>query len=63
MKQNLLIAILSLPSVCLVVPALAQQRGEAAYNAKCAICHGADGTGNTPIGKNMKLRSLNLLRM
>jgi mono/diheme cytochrome c family protein len=28
------------------------------YKAKCAMCHGADGIGNTPVGKNMKLRSL-----
>ena len=37
---------------------MAQQTGEANYKAKCAMCHGADGTGNTSIGKNMKIRSL-----
>lgn len=37
---------------------MAQQSGEATYKAKCAMCHGGDGTGDTPIGKNMKLRSL-----
>jgi mono/diheme cytochrome c family protein len=58
MKQNSLIAILSLLSVGLAAPAVAQQSGEATYKAKCAMCHGADGTGNTPIGRNMKLRSL-----
>jgi len=58
MKQNSLIAILSLLSVGLAAPAVAQQNGEATYKAKCAMCHGADGTGNTPIGRNMKLRSL-----
>lgn len=58
MKQNLRIAVLSLLSVSLAFPVLAQQTGEATYKAKCAMCHGADGTGNTPIGKNMKLRSL-----
>jgi cytochrome c6 len=26
------------------------------YKAKCASCHGADGTGNTPVGKSLKLR-------
>ena len=40
------------------ISALAQQPGEATYKAKCAMCHGADGTGNTPVGKSMKLRSL-----
>jgi len=39
------------------VPALAQQPGQAAYSAKCAMCHGSDGTGNTPVGKAMKVRS------
>ncbi|MBI3951263.1 MAG: cytochrome c [Acidobacteria bacterium] len=28
------------------------------YKAKCASCHGADGRGNTSIGKRMKLRDL-----
>lgn len=34
--------------------------GDAAalYTAKCAMCHGADGSGATPMGKSMKLRDL-----
>jgi cytochrome c6 len=28
------------------------------YKAKCAMCHGADGSGNTPAGKAMKARDL-----
>jgi cytochrome c551 len=32
--------------------------GAAVYKAKCAMCHGADGAGQTPMGKNMKLRAL-----
>jgi len=28
------------------------------YKAKCASCHGADGSGQTKIGKTMKLRDL-----
>lgn len=32
--------------------------GTAIYKAKCAMCHGADGAGQTPMGKNMKLRAL-----
>jgi cytochrome c6 len=42
----------------IALPAMAQQPGEASYKAKCAMCHGADGTGNTPVGKSLKLRSL-----
>src|ERR1044071_3981048 len=32
--------------------------GAAIYKAKCAMCHGPDGAGQTPMGKNLKLRSL-----
>jgi mono/diheme cytochrome c family protein len=34
--------------------------GAALYKAKCASCHGADGGGNTPVGKSLKLRDLSL---
>ncbi|MFP5226122.1 MAG: c-type cytochrome [Acidobacteriota bacterium] len=51
------IAVLALVSLSLAVPAFAQS-GEATYKAKCAMCHGTDGTGNTPVGKTMKVRSL-----
>jgi cytochrome c6 len=32
----------------------AQNTAPADYKAKCAMCHAADGTGNTPAGKSMK---------
>ena len=32
--------------------------GAAIYKAKCAMCHGPDGAGQTTMGKNMKLRDL-----
>jgi len=32
--------------------------GAAVYKAKCATCHAADGSGQTPMGKSMKLRDL-----
>lgn len=38
------------------VPALAA--GADTYKAKCAACHGADGSGATPMGKKFKLRDL-----
>lgn len=28
------------------------------YKSKCATCHGADGTGQTAVGKSMKIRDL-----
>jgi mono/diheme cytochrome c family protein len=33
----------------------AQGAGEATYKAKCAMCHGATGQGDTPAGKSMKV--------
>jgi mono/diheme cytochrome c family protein len=30
----------------------------ALYKTKCAMCHGADGSGNTAMGKASKLRDL-----
>jgi mono/diheme cytochrome c family protein len=29
------------------------QAGSATYQAKCLMCHAADGSGNTPAGKSM----------
>ena len=58
MKVDVRIAVLGAVIGSLAIPAMAQQPGEAAYKAKCAMCHGADGRGNTPVGKSMKLRSL-----
>jgi mono/diheme cytochrome c family protein len=41
----------------------AQENGKASagatiFKSKCVLCHGADGTGNTPLGK--QLQSANL---
>lgn len=32
--------------------------GPAIYRSKCAMCHGADGKGQTPMGKNLHLKDL-----
>ena len=32
--------------------------GGALYKTKCAPCHGADGSGNTPVGKSLKVKAL-----
>ena len=32
--------------------------GAAVYKSKCAMCHGPDGAGQTPMGKTLKLRDL-----
>ena len=40
------------------LPSRAQNDGASVYKTKCAICHGADGKGDTGMGKSMKLRDL-----
>ena len=32
--------------------------GAETFKAKCAMCHGADGKGDTAMGKNLKIRDL-----
>ena len=32
--------------------------GKAIFSTKCAVCHGQDGSGNTPTGKNLKIKDL-----
>lgn len=51
-----LISLLALLAMVIAVPAFAD--GAAIYKAKCASCHGADGAGQTPVGKSMKIRDL-----
>ena len=41
----------------LTVPAKSEDKSAATYKQKCASCHGADGKGETPAGKAMKVRS------
>ena len=36
----------------------AQNDGPNLFKAKCAGCHGGDGSGNTSAGKSLKLRDL-----
>lgn len=37
--------------------AMADDKTAATYKQKCAACHGADGKGETPTGKALKVRS------
>jgi mono/diheme cytochrome c family protein len=41
-----------------VSPVRSQDSGEKIYKAKCAGCHGPDGSGNTPAGKATKARDI-----
>jgi len=38
-------------------PTLAEE-GAALYKAKCASCHGAEGKGDTPVGKALQVKPL-----
>ncbi|HEX3436475.1 MAG TPA: cytochrome c [Pseudacidobacterium sp.] len=38
----------------------AQETAADIYKAKCQMCHAADGSGDTPTGKAMKVRSFSL---
>lgn len=48
-------------SLCLVIltaSAFAADDAAATYKAKCAMCHGPTGSGDTPVGKSMKIADL-----
>ncbi len=49
--------LLSALSVWFSAPTRADD-GAATFKSKCAACHGADGSGNTTVGKSMKIRDL-----
>jgi mono/diheme cytochrome c family protein len=54
---------LALPAFLLFIFALTPtlslaQDGAATFKAKCAMCHGPDGTGKTAMGEKLKIRDL-----
>jgi cytochrome c6 len=62
MRQRLVrMLILSLLGVALLAvcagSSKAQSAAETLYKAKCTMCHGPDGKGETPAGKSMKAGS------
>ena len=57
MKSNLNVVAIFCIAASVTTPAFAQNAGADTYKAKCLMCHGADGTGNTPAGKNLKAAS------
>jgi mono/diheme cytochrome c family protein len=54
MKKTIAFTIL----LALALPVGAFADGAAIYKAKCAMCHGPDGKGETPMGKTLKLKDL-----
>jgi mono/diheme cytochrome c family protein len=51
-------ALLFLAVILFSTTVLADDASAALYKTKCASCHGADGSGNTPAGKSLKVRDL-----
>lgn len=62
MKRSMLWLVAGLASFAIVFlavsPAVWADDAAATYKAKCAMCHGPDGKGETPTGKAMKVTSL-----
>jgi mono/diheme cytochrome c family protein len=66
LKKSKLLAVVLLGAPLLAVALMpTQSKGTSAgadaaatYKAKCASCHGADGSGNTPAGKSLKAGDL-----
>jgi cytochrome c6 len=57
--KNLLKAVLTVLAFALMFSTWSFADGGAdTFKAKCAMCHGADGKGDTSMGKSMKLRDL-----
>src|SRR4051812_45537575 len=56
MNRKLIVVILMFAFVSL--PLLAGTDAAPIYKAKCAMCHGPDGKGETPTGKKMAVRDL-----
>jgi cytochrome c6 len=54
---RLSLAVLAVAFV-LSVSSFAADSGADLYKAKCASCHGAEGKGDTAMGKSMKLKDL-----
>ena len=57
MKKSVVLVVLSILVLSLASVAYAEDAA-ATYKAKCAMCHGATGAGDTTMGKNFKLRPL-----
>jgi cytochrome c6 len=50
-------AAICLLAASIAAPVFAQSAGADTYKAKCAMCHGPDGTAATPMGKMMNIPS------
>jgi cytochrome c6 len=57
-RRSIAKSILATIPVVFVFSAGARADGAGDFKAKCAMCHGADGTGSTATGKALKVRDL-----
>jgi len=57
MKRRL-ITFMAMLSFVIAIPTFAAAPDAAVYKSKCAMCHAAAGSSNTPTGKSMKVRDL-----
>ncbi len=57
MQMKIMLLSLAVGTASLVQSAGGQTAPEI-YKSKCAMCHGTDGSGNTPAGKAMKASNL-----
>ena len=57
MKRILVVLLSALVLFVLSAPAAAEDAA-ALFKAKCAMCHGADGVGKTPMGAKLNLKDL-----
>jgi mono/diheme cytochrome c family protein len=56
MKTSVVLALLALLATPLLADATPD--GASIFKAKCAMCHGPDGSGQTAMGKSLKIRAL-----
>lgn len=54
----LVITLVCLAALTFASGAQAQTNSQKLYSAKCAACHAPDGSGNTGMGKTLKVRDL-----
>ena len=58
MKEKVTVALLVLFVFAGIASATDATAGKDLFSGKCAMCHGADASANTAMGKNMKIRDL-----
>ncbi len=52
------VTMLTSTTIATVDAASADEAEETAFKSSCAMCHGADGSGDTAVGKSMKIPDL-----